>query len=382
MSIKSVILMDQNYLDTDVIVGAAATSESADFPASNLYDKYRRGKVWRSAGYWEVASGANTIVFRESIGVNLTATIAVANYTTVASFLAAIKTALDAAGASTYTVTQDTTTKKIKITSDGLGGGGIFQIYFSTSSAIAFGAAIGFDTASSRTGALTYTADLLKIHSYEALTWDIGTASNPKALIMAGLRNSALKLTSSAVVYLLGNSTNTWTSPAYSQAVTYAQLQMMLFGENGLHIVGLRYWRLKIIDPSNTYGYIELSKVFLGDGYWPTTGTAQFPLEGDPIDRTRTQFAESGQSYSDVRDQAEQFSFDWKFLTYTEREYMMTIFGKYGLGRPFFVILDPLAVFSSDAGYFARWVKFDQPPGYRLSSPGVYEMKMVLREEI
>lgn len=379
---SSVALLHQNYLDTDVVVSASATSEAAGFPASNLYDKYRRSKVWRSAGFWEVVSAGNTIVFRETVGVDLTATIAAGTYTSISSFLTAIKTALDAAGDSTYTVTQDTTTKKIKITSNGAGGGGIFQIYFSTANAIAFGQAIGFDTTASRTGALTYTADILKIHSYERLTWDLGISSNPKAMVALGLRNTSLKLTPAAVVTLEGNVTNAWSSPAYSVTIPYAQLQLFKYSTEGLHSSALRYWSLKIVDASNTYGYIELSKVYLGDAYTPTRGAVQFPLEGQLIDRSQIVFSESGQTYSDLRERSEQFDLDWKTLTYAEREQLVTIFEKFGTGRPLFFALDPNAVFSSSAGYFARWGKFERPPNYRLVSPNNYDLTMILREEL
>ena len=109
---SSVFVMHENYT-------ASATqtysSQQTLMPASNTMDGVRRTKVWRSGGYWEITSTNKTIIFREAVGVDLTATIAESNYVTDATFLTAIKTALEAAGLATYTVTRDTTTNKIKI---------------------------------------------------------------------------------------------------------------------------------------------------------------------------------------------------------------------------------------------------------------------------
>jgi len=86
-------ILTTNYVDPDVVAESFVSSEQASFPASNIYNRQRRSKVWRSNGYWEITSANNVIIFRESIGVDLTATIAVAEYSSTTSFLTAIKTA-------------------------------------------------------------------------------------------------------------------------------------------------------------------------------------------------------------------------------------------------------------------------------------------------
>lgn len=71
----------------------------------------------------------NKIYFEETGGTTLTATIPPGNYDT-SSLPAAIKSALEAVGGSTYTVTYNSTTNKITIASDGAGGAGIFNLLF------------------------------------------------------------------------------------------------------------------------------------------------------------------------------------------------------------------------------------------------------------
>lgn len=78
---------------------------------------------------YNVTSNYNVISFSETLGINLTATVPVGNYT-LATLPAAVKAALDLAGTSTYTVTIDPVNNRMSINSDLMGGGGIFQLHF------------------------------------------------------------------------------------------------------------------------------------------------------------------------------------------------------------------------------------------------------------
>lgn len=71
----------------------------------------------------------NLIHFEETPTVLLTATIPPGNYD-ITTLPTAIKTAMEAVGNSTYTVTVDSTTSRITITSDLSGGTGVFNLIF------------------------------------------------------------------------------------------------------------------------------------------------------------------------------------------------------------------------------------------------------------
>jgi hypothetical protein len=94
------------------------------------------------------------INFKEGAGPELTAEIEVGSYT-LTEFLVAIKTALDLAGALTYTVSVDRSTRLITISTTST-----FSLLVSTGSQIgsSLWSLIGF-TGSDRTGASTYTAN-------------------------------------------------------------------------------------------------------------------------------------------------------------------------------------------------------------------------------
>jgi hypothetical protein len=378
---SNIYFLNTNFIDTDVVSNSYVSSEQAAFPVSNVYNQQRRSKVWRSNGYWEITSSNNGIVFEETTSTPLTASIAAAEYTSSTSFLTAIKTALEAVGASTYTVSQDATTGKIKIASDGGGGGGVLNLLWTDAGSTA-ASILGYDTSADQTGALTYTADVLKIATGEWIKWDLGISSNPTAFVLVGPRNEPIRISPSATLKLQGNETDSWSSPSYETTLTYHDSVIYTLDTDGLHSEGLRYWRLSISDTSNPLGYVEIGSLFLGTLYTPTRGAAQFPLRSLPVDRTETIFSEGGQTFSDIREKTSRFEIQMIGLTYAEQESLMDIFDTYGIGRPFFVVLDPNQVFSSSINLSIRFVKWEAEPQFELVSPNHFRAQMLFREEL
>lgn len=374
---SSVKVMNLNYLNSSTLFGTTYSSQLAIAPVTNILDRVRRSKVWRSAGQWEITSSNNVIIFQETIGVNLTATVAASTYTTDALFLAAIKTAMQAVGTHTYTVARDTTTNKIKITANT----GTFRL-ICTSASFTLASVIGFSTASDKTGALTYTADTLKIHTSEFIRWDLGTSSNPKAFILVGLRNTAIKLSPTATITLQGSSTDVWTSPQYSQVLTYDEEAICQFSDTGIHTSGLRYWRLYIQDQSNAYGYVEISNVYLGDALITVRGSPQFPLNESFTDLAQQTYSEFGTSFADVRQQTATFQVQWEGLTVADKESFRDFVSDVGVSYPFFICLDPNSAFSTNVSRWVRYVKFSQMPSAKLVSPGNWSSEWTLREEV
>lgn len=373
-------IMTNNYLDPDVISNSYVSSEQAAFPISNAYNAQRRSKVWRSNGAWEVTLANNVINFRESIGVDIGATIDIGVYTSNTTFFAAVKAAFEDAGDSTYTVSSDATTKKIKIVSNGGGGGGIFEINWTTSTGAA--ELMGFLTTEDDSGSLTYIADSLKISTGEWVKWDMGISTNPMAFILIGPRNSPIKISPSATLKLQGNETDAWGDPSYETTLTYNDSSIVVMDEDGLHTEALRYWRLLIQDLANPLGYVEIGSIFLGDFFQATRGAVQFPFQANYIDRSETVFSEGGQTFSDIREKSEQFSLSWFGLTISEKEEIDAIFADVGTSTPFFISMDTGQAFSSSENYYIRYVKFESAPSYSLESPGNFACSMLLREEL
>lgn len=376
----TVRLMNDNFVDTELVSHLTKSSEQAAFPVLNVFNKQRRSKVWRSNGYWVITASNQTIVFQETNAVDLTALVATGTYTSTTSLLAAIKAALEVAGASTYTVSVDTSTLKIKIVSNGAGGGGILSIVWTSSTAMA--TLLGYDPLTNDTGSLTYLADVLRIHQDEWIQWDFGMSNNPKAFILIGARNDAIKISPSATLLLQGNETSNWTTPNTSITLTYGDSVISEFNTAGLFNEAMRYARLKITDLDNPLGYVEIGAIYLGDVYESTRGQVQFPFQGSFIDRSETSFSEGGQTFSDIREKSESFSINWFGLTYAEKEVIETLFNEFGTSIPFFISFDPMGNFSSQDNYYVRYVKFESEPNYELVSPNNFQLSMTLREEL
>lgn len=373
-------VMNENFSDLDVVSNFTWSSQQAAFPATNVLNRQRRSKVWRSNGYWEVVSGDNVIVFQEDGITDLNATITAGTYATTAAFMTAVKTALEAVGTSTYTITQNANFKFV-ITSNGFGGNTLDIIWTDPSSA-GMAAVMGYSTASDDNGLLTYTADELRIHTHEYLLFDFGISTNPEAFILTGPRNEPAKLSPGSVVKLQGNETNNFTTPSYEQTLTYDEENMALFSDTGLHTGGLRYWRVYIED-QNPLGYVEIGVAFLGDYYNTSRGVVEYPLESGLIDRSVTVFSEGGQTYADILPKSQSFTLQWSALTKDEIEQLVdNVFDKVGTSVPFFIQLDPNTAFSSKSTKYLRYVKFADAPTWRLESMNYFKMAWNLREEL
>lgn len=375
---STVYVMHENYTDSAT---QTYSSQQTLMPLTNTGTGVRRTKVWRTNGYWEISSTNKTIIFREAVGVDLTATIAESNYTSDTTFLAAIKTALEAAGLATYTVARDTTTNKIKITSDLGGGATVLQLRCADAGFTA-ASILGFSTASHLTGAATYTADTLKIHTSEWVKWDMGVAMNPKAFILVGLRNSPFKISGGATVKLQGSTTDSWTSPEFESTLEQSDYGMGVFSSTGLHTSALRYWRLYIYDAANAYGYVEISKIYLGDSLITTRGAVQFPLRVSTVDYGERIIARSGVTFNDVVQLTETIDLEWAYLTKTEKDEFNDFVRDVGTSTPFFISLDPGEAFTDDFQRHIRYVKFDSGPSFSLVSPNNFSSDWTLREEV
>jgi len=369
-------IYDENFSDLATIT---SSSEQTAFPLSNAFNAQRRSKIWRSNGFWSVTSSNNTIVFSEG-GGNLTATIAVDDYTSSTSFYAAIVAALEAAGAGTYTVYSDAT--NLKITIQQLTGGTFSLLW--TDAATTAADLLGYSDAADDTGGLIYTADALVIGTSEWVTWDFGVSSNPQAFALIGGRNESIQISPSATITLYGNETNNWSSPSQTVSLSYDDNAIYSSAAAGLWGSGnaYRYARLEIIDTANANGFIQVGAIYLGGMFDATRGRVQYPFKGQYLDLSVTSFSEGGQSFSDIRPKSEVFNISWLGLTISEKEQIDAMFATFGTSLPFFIEFDSSAAFFSSSNDSVRYVKFAQPPQYELVSPANYSCAMTLREEL
>lgn len=370
----------ENFLDPDTIAAATVSSEQAAYPASNLYD-LKRFKPWRSKGYWEVTVSNNLFIFQDTIGVNKAAVIPAGVYTSDAAFLAAVAFAFTISGSAVYTATRDTTTNKIKLSSDLSGGATVFRLIW-THVSVTAADLLGFSTASDDTGASNYVADDLRIHTSEWVMWDLGIPTNPKGFAAIGLRNRPLKITSGAVLKLQGCSTSNFAAPEFEQVIPYFDSVLTIENSSGLHTSGLRYWRLYIEDRSNPFGYVELGEIFLGDYDDLTRGNAVFPFSNVLGDRSEQIVSEGGQVYSVKNAATQKFQLQWQGLTKGDLEILERIFNEFGFNKPLFISFDGGGIFSTNGETWVRFCRFDNEMEFQLVSPNNFSASWNLKEEL
>ena len=377
MSVSKAKLFTYNYVDLDILLNTDVSSENASFPVTNAYNSQRRSKVWRSEGYFNIVSGENTIVFNEG-GSDLTATVSPGEYTSISSFLTALDTAFTTAPGATgsYSITQDAYFK-FQITKSA----GTFNIKWTNIASQDMAEILGFDTATDSTGSLSYTADALRINTSEWILWDMGIASNPTAFMMCDQRNRALKLSPNGSFFIEGNESNNFTSPSFSQELTYDDEIIGLINDSGLHTQSLRYWRVRFED-QNPYGYIQIGAFFLGTAFEPTRGRLSFPLQSQYEDRSVTVTSEGGQVFSDIYEQSQTYTLKWIGLQKEDKEDINQIFNDYGTSSPFFISLDTDSVYSTSKNRMYKFVRFQGEPSWEIVTPNNFNCSMVLREDL
>ena len=203
----------------------------------------------------------NKIDFQETAATPLVATLTAGNYNghTLAT---EIKTQLDAAGASTYTVTYSDTTNKFTLLSDLSGGGNIFTLLWLTGVNRGASAAdtLGFSDAADDSGAATYTADSIRIHwPYEEISRDLLTAYQYNFIALLGHNFS-----SSAVIKIFGADDAAFTTNPVSDTITYNANNIYFYLAAART---KRYIKIRIADPANSAGYLQLAVPYPGN-YW------------------------------------------------------------------------------------------------------------------
>lgn len=375
------LFLASNYIDPSLVFARTLSSQDSLHVADNLFLANRRAKTWRSAGCFEIVAGSNTFQFRETAGVDLTATVPAGTYNSLSAFFTAVAAAMHSAGTCNYTLDQNPTNKHIRITSD-RAGGKIFTLNFTNPASAAMADILGFSvgTLVTYSGTGAYTADSLRIHTSEWMIFDLGIGSNPKAFVLLGERNKAISLSSDATIKIQGNSTNVWTSPQFEQALPYDERAICSINTSGFG--SYRYWRFQIVDRANPNGYLELSYAYLGEAYSTTRGGVQFPFKTTKIDRSSLTFSEGGYSYPYRRQRAEQYELTWNGLTISEKESFDAIWESKGMTDSFLVCLDPNGAFSSSKNYATKLVKFSAEPAGQLMSPQNFSLDMKIREDL
>jgi len=312
------------------------TSEHENFLAENTQHR-DFNKAWRSNygagsgwGNFNIETGRNDdIDFEETPAAELTATLTQAEYN-ADELCTEIKTQLEAAGASTYTVTYSDTTNKFTLASNRAGGGGTFKLLWLTGSSVGkAGDTIGFDMTADDADAASHTADNLRIHSEERLIVDLGAATNIYGIIIRG-HNFSATATVDAIF-----SADGWTTIAEHPDFTIQDDIMVLEYTTPKNY---RYVGIRIQDPDNSDLYVKAGRVFFGPHFQPTRS---FLEESShlPLDPSVLLASENGQLSSIQLDQYFTKSYGF-IMEATDKSNFDTMFASRGTSKDLFITED------------------------------------------
>jgi hypothetical protein len=329
-------LLDYNY-PFQSGVGISASSSDSNFPVSNLSD-YMRAKSWRSSGNFTIDSTNNKIDFQKvNAGSVLTGTIAAGSYSPT-TLAAAIKAALEAAdGVNTYTISYSSLTGLWTISTNG----SFLSLLINSGSntATSIGPVIGFTNYQDYTGATSYTGPQIAIHTEEWVLIDLKNPQNIDSFVMAFDPTSGIPFSENAVITLQAHPTTDWANAEVNQTLTISDTYDSLsyfFTTNKYY----RYWRIKIVDPSNPNLYVQISKV----GLALATQLSRLPSQGftfDLTDQTAVDRNAYGSEYSDIYPEKKALNLSYAGMSYSDIQLLDSIYRRLGIIVPMFICLDP-----------------------------------------
>lgn len=328
-----------------------ASSSNVNYSVSNLAHEFR-SKVWRSSGSFVIDATNNKIDFKESGGGSeLHSTITSGTYTAT-TLAAEIKTQLEVAGAETYTVTWSQTTGLWTV----LSAGSYLSLLNNTGTNQATSTlkvVCGFAN-SDRTGAVTYTGPNIAIHTSETVTFDMATSEDIDSVVLLWPKEDGMQLSDSAVVKIQANATNVWTSPTVNQTLT-ADSTYEMFSHYFSAAQSYRYWRVEIVDPTNTDLYVSLGVVILGVALSIDNPDSGFSFSNNDLSTVAsTQF---GNQYVDEYPIFSSLEMNFDLMDYDDAQAIENAFRTNGIKTPVFVTMDATStVFNKN--HFAIYGKF------------------------
>jgi hypothetical protein len=373
------MICSDNQVDSELLNASDYSSQQTLFPATNVLNNARAYKTWRSGGYYQVTTGNNTIIFRDSASTNLTGTIATGVYTSTSGFLAAVDTAFENAGVANYAITQNSTSFKNTFTSTLTGGATAFQLR-ADEAAFTARTILGLGS-SAYTGATTYTSDTIYLHTEEWLEYDFGTPIEVQACIILGKARLAWQLSDNAVITLQLNETENWASPEFETTLTRTDWGAYTMDAEGL-FAARRYARIKFSDPTNPNGYIEVSKIFLGEMVQFTKAAPQFGFTDAIEDLTITVDSIGGVTSANPYPMRSIINYELDFMTNADKELLQDVYIKYGKEKPLFFIFDDNNTLGATPQRLVKLMRFVDPPQFVKQNPIQWTATLRLKEEL
>ena len=367
---------DNNFLTDLAAANIAVSSEMANFGKANLTNA-QRTKVFRFNGNFTIDATNNKIYINDGSAKTVTLTSASYTATTLASH---VQTQLNASSTN-WTCTYSSTTQKFTIARSS----GTDTLRFTQTTAAAWDV-LGYTTSADTSAATVGAADEARIHSEEHVTVDLGTATEIKEFHCIGPLGEVFSISSSATLTLMGNTTNSWTSPALTVSLTR--------DAGGIHhyldtaagtSTNYRYWRFKVVDRTNLLGGqgFKIGHLYLGDYNTVTTTNVAPGVTKAYRDPTEMAESESGVRFHKTR--TVQRIFENMFIGHidaSDRRALESMFETLGIETPFYLCLDPTNRASDNLSEVTLYCRFSGEPRFTHLIRDIYSMSLAAIEAV
>ena len=318
----------------------SVSSENSSFPKRWLLDPLKTMK-WRSKTGWTVIAGVNDKIDVLGSGAGA-ATIVFGYYATGALYAVAVQAALQALWANAWSVTYDAATHKLRIT-----GTSNFGFGFGTGANLATSASIdlGWTAADVSVTVNDLTAPRAVYQSRQYITFDLGSALEVRAVVLAGIQS----LTLNGVIRVQLNAANAWTAPTYNQSAGGASQKDDIFSHWLLTPQTLRWIRIVIDDTAQPSGYQEVGLAYVGT--YLEIGGIRPGFDNSPVPLSNVQVGDTGAIFSDNKGDADSLDALLPAVLRVEKDAMLSMH-KTISARPLFFALDPTG-FPTDVRYMS-----------------------------
>jgi len=346
-----------NWLTTD---GFTVSSAQANYPANNLVSQIR-SKVWKPDSNFEITA-SNNMVYVDGSSFAVPA----GEYT----FSELVTAFATASGALSLTLARNGS-GLITITK----GGSVTYNLSTTTDAI--WSTLGMISTTDVTGTVV-TADERAYHTSEWIKIDMGMPQQCDFAALIPSNGEAFTISSVAEVKLQANNVDIWTDPDYEDDFEIDNLGAFIVPDS---VGPYRYWRIKIIDPTNSA--ISAAVAYIGDSYSPVSTNISTGLQRSSQDNSVTVYSESGALFADTRPKVLKItSLQIQFLKDDDLDDLEQLFYELGLSSGFFLCIDPLAQVSSSISRMTNYVRLDGPANFQHIIRGYYHTSFELKEVV
>jgi hypothetical protein len=152
--------------------------------------------------------------------------------------------------------------------------------------------------------------------------------------------------TSGATLTLEANSSDSWTSPPFSESLTWdAGIIWKAFTA-----ASYRYWRIVIEDGSNGDGYVKMGRVGLGTYYQLPGFTTRYKRTTRTT--TKVQKSQTGQVYADIGYRYRNYTMQWPLVEQAEADELEDMFDILDVAEPTFFVFEETQI--DEDGIYAR----------------------------